>query len=159
MLLTAVCGILHVFMFIHGWKCVPTSWLQWNTHPITLLSSKHTWSESRRHTHAHIDVAPSSVLCVLQERQRCSRVCKGISSHCVVLEGMSGSFVTGADQSRRGRVNEGHVDALWAVLGTNDLSQAFRSGLAQQLACNKNTHTRYILFKDENTNILYMRYI
>lgn len=67
-------------------------------------------------------------------------MCEGVYSHRAVLEGTFGSFVTGADQSGRGRVNEGHVDAFRAVLGTDDLGQALGSRLAQQLACNKETH-------------------
>lgn len=109
-----------------------------------------TWRQDT-HARAHVDVAQANVLCVPQGRRGCSRVCEGVYSHCALLDGKLVSFVTGADQSGGGRVDKGYVDALRAVLRTDDLGQALGSRLAQQLACNKETH--YIAFSDDNTNI------
>lgn len=62
-----------------------------------------------------------------------------------MLEGTSVSFGTGADQSGRGRVDEGHIDALRAIFRTDDFGQALGSRLAQQLSCNKQTHYTYLV--------------
>lgn len=45
------------------------------------------------------------------------------------------SFGTGADHGGCRWINQGHVDALRAVLWTDDLGQAFGPRLAQQLTC------------------------
>lgn len=50
-----------------------------------------------------------------------------------------GSFEAGADHGGSGGVNQSHVDALRAVLWTDDLGQAFGPRLAQQLTWNRQT--------------------
>lgn len=49
--------------------------------------------------------------------------------------GPSESFGTWADHGGLRGINQGHVDALRAVLWTDDLGQALRPRLAQQLTC------------------------
>lgn len=49
---------------------------------------------------------------------------------------ISRSFQRGAKHGRHGWVNQSHVNAFGAVLGTNNLGQTFGPRLAQQLTCN-----------------------
>lgn len=66
-----------------------------------------------------------------------------------LASGPSESFGTWADNGGLRGINQGHVDALRAVLWTDDLGQALRPRLAQQFTCK--TKRRATSENDANT--------